>query len=135
MSDHKNRDTAVERAYCLLDKTLGLIIERARRLVEHQKLRPAQERAGKRHPLALASGEQNAAVSRTGLVPFGERHNKVVYVSLPRGRLNLGRRYPSAIKADVFLDGVIEQEDVLRHVAYRVAPPGERNVSRGLSVG
>ncbi len=77
---------AVER---LLHGALGLGVERARRLVEDEHRRVAQDRAGDRDALLLAAGEAVAALADDGVVAVGQRRDEVVDLRGARGRLEL----------------------------------------------
>ena len=62
----------------LLDEPLGLRVERARRLVEDEDRRVAQDRPRDRHPLLLAAREAVAALADDGVVAVGQRRDHVV---------------------------------------------------------
>ena len=57
----------------VLHGALGLGVERAGGLVEHQHPRVAQQRAGDREPLLLAAGEPVPARADDGVVAVGQR--------------------------------------------------------------
>ena len=82
------RRSLVERR---LDRALGLVVQRAGRLVEHQHPRVAQQRAGDRQPLLLAAGEPVAAGADHGVVAR-RAARRPGRGSAPRGRPPRSRR-------------------------------------------
>ena len=56
----------------LLDQPLGLVVERARRLVEQQDRRILEDRPGDRHALALPARQAHAAVADDRVVAVGQ---------------------------------------------------------------
>ena len=72
-----------------LDGRLGLRVERARRLVEDQHRRVAQDRPRDRHPLLLAAREAVAALADDRVVAVGQRRDQVVDPRRPRRVLDL----------------------------------------------
>jgi hypothetical protein len=64
--------------HVLLYRPLALVVECARRLVEDEYPRIADERAGYRDALALAAGEARAALADDGVVALGKGDDEVV---------------------------------------------------------
>ena len=62
----------------LLHGALGLVVQRAGGLVEHQHRRVAQDRPGDGDALLLAAGEAVAALADDGVVAVGQRRDEVV---------------------------------------------------------
>ena len=85
-----------------LDGALGLVVQRAGGLVEHQDRRVAQQRAGDREPLLLATGEPVAAGADDGVVAVGQRRDQVVDPGRPAGGLDLRRRWHRAGRGSRF---------------------------------
>jgi len=73
----------------LLDQSLALGVERARRFVQQQDGRVAQDRAGNRDPLALTSGESRPTLAQESVVAVGEPADELVGGCGNRGRLDL----------------------------------------------
>ena len=107
----------------LLDRALGLDVERARGLVEDEHGRVAQDRAGDRDALLLAAGEAEAALADDGVVALGQRRDDVVDLGGAGGLLDLlvGRVRPR--EAQVLAHRGVEEVGLLRDDADRV---GER---------
>jgi len=76
-----------------LDRSLGLRVERRRRLVEDEDGRVAENRARDCDALLLAAGEAVAALADDGVVAVGELHDPVVDRGRPRRPLQLGLEY------------------------------------------
>ena len=73
----------------LLHGALGLGVQRAGGLVEHQHRRVAQDRARDRDALLLAAGEAVAALADERVVAVGQRRDQVVDLRGARGVLDL----------------------------------------------
>src|SRR6266516_3438766 len=104
----------------LLDEPFGLRVERARRLVEDEDRRVAQDRARNRDPLFLAAGEPIAALADDGVVALGQSRDHVVdacglggHLDLPIGRLRLR-------KAQILSHRLVEEVRLLRDDADEV---------------
>src|SRR6516162_3936959 len=70
--DDENRPPLGDLLHVLLNDTLALIVEGARRLIEDQNARIGDERAGNRDALALAAREGRAALAYDRVVAFGQ---------------------------------------------------------------
>src|SRR5437660_247429 len=68
---------------------VGARVERARRLVEDQDRRVAQDRARDRDALLLAAGEAVAALADHGVIAVGQARDQVVDARRARGLLEL----------------------------------------------
>src|SRR6266498_4608750 len=69
----------------LLDEALGLHVQGARRFVEDQNRRIAQQRARDRDALALAAGKPHTALAQQRPVAVGELRDELMRVRRPRG--------------------------------------------------
>ena len=87
--DRDRRPSLGEPVERLLHEPLGLGVERARRLVEHEDRRVAQDRPRDRDPLLLAAGEAVAALADDGVVALGQRRDHVVDARRLGGGLDL----------------------------------------------
>ena len=116
---------------------LAARVQRARRLVEQEDARVADERARNAHALALAAAHLAAALADIRGIAAGERaDNKVVSVGGARGRLDarlqrgqLGgaARLRAAAagqpQGNVLGDGALEEHGVLQDQAHALAQP------------
>ena len=100
-----------------LDLLFRLGIERGGRFVEKQNGRVLEQRARDRKALLLAAGKQAALVADDGLVALRLRHDEVVREGGLGGGVDflLGRVEPAEL--DVFEDGVVKEEGLLRDEA------------------
>ena len=99
----------------------GMAVEGARRLVEDQDSRIAQDRAGDCDALALTAGETHAALSDFRVVTARERAHEVVDVGLARRAADfvVGRIEPSV--ADVLQNRRAKQLGILGNDRDRAA--------------
>mmetsp|Transcript_5188 Transcript_5188/g.15251 ORF Transcript_5188/g.15251 Transcript_5188/m.15251 type:complete len:258 (+) Transcript_5188:399-1172(+) len=99
----------------LLDERLVLCIQGRGRLIEKEQPRAPQEAAGNGQPLALAPGEQHAALAHAGLVPLLSLQDELVRVgrAARRVQLLLRVRAPQPV-GEVLLDGLGKELCVLR---------------------
>ena len=86
----------------------------ARRLVEDEDRRVAQDRAGDRDPLLLASGEAVSALADDGVVAVGQRRDHVVDARGLGGRLDLLVGRVRLREAEVLADRGVEEVGLLR---------------------
>ena len=121
VGDRDRRPALGELVQRLLHRALGLGVQRARRLVEHQHRRVAQHRAGDRDALLLAAGEAVAALADDGVVAVGQRGDQLVDLRGARGGLDLGVGGLRAGEAQVLADRGVEQVGLLRDERRRVA--------------
>ena len=71
--DHDERGHAVEHAaQRRLDQLLGVDVERRQRVVEHDDLRPRQDRPGQRDALPLPARQRHALLADPGVEPPGQ---------------------------------------------------------------
>jgi len=96
-----------------LDDALRLGVERGRRLVEHEDLRVADERARDGHALLLAARELDAAVADLRLEAVRERAHEVERVRQFRGALDVRAARARAAVGDVVGDGAAEEHGLL----------------------
>src|SRR5688572_31289374 len=89
MRDDDGRAVAHQPLERLLYQSLALRIERARRLVEQQDRRVAQDRTRDRDPLTLTPGEPRAALAKERVVAVRKPSNELVGRGGDRGRLDL----------------------------------------------
>ena len=118
---------AVER---LLDGALGLGVQRAGRLVEHQHPRVAQQRAGDRDALLLAAGEPVAARADHGVVAVGQARDQVVDLGGARGALDLGVGGVGPGVAQVLPHGGVQQVGLLADHADDRGEVGQAQVAQ-----
>ena len=115
--DDEGRPPGEEVVEVLLDRALGLGVERARRLVEQQHRRLRVDGARDRDALRLAAGEPQARLAHLRLVAEREPLDEAV-----GGRHAGGPAHARAVGAvvaerDVARDRVVEQVAVLKHEA------------------
>jgi hypothetical protein len=67
MRDHAHRGVSAQPIADGLDRPLALVVKGARRLIEDQQRRVAQQGARENEPLTLAAGEPAAALPYDGL--------------------------------------------------------------------
>src|SRR6185503_12445962 len=72
MCDDRDGHAAMQSLDRRLDGALGLVIQRARRLVEQQQGRTSEQRAGKADTLALAAREANPALADDRIESLGQ---------------------------------------------------------------
>src|SRR5499426_1864144 len=82
--DDENRPPLRDLFHVLLNDTLALIVEGARRLVEDQNARVGNERAGNRDALALAARAGRAALADDRVVAFAQAEEEFVASGRPR---------------------------------------------------
>ena len=117
--DRDRRAALGEPVERLLDGALGLRVEGARRLVEHEHGRVAQDRARDRDALLLAAGEAVAALADDRVVAVGQAGDQVVDARGAGRLLDLlvGRVGPG--EAQVLADRRVEEVGLLRDDADR----------------
>ena len=111
--DDERRRAVFDLPQRLLHVRFELRVERARRLVENQNLRPPQKRARDREPLPLSARQLDAAVADGRVVRAGQAVDELI------SRRPLGRRPDGVIVrqrravADVVADAAREQRRLL----------------------
>ena len=101
-------------AHGALDLILGVAVNRAGRVIQHQDARVAQKGACDRDALALAAREHHAALADHGVVTVRKAGDKLVRLGFLRGGLDLRLRHRLArAEGDIFGDRAREQEDIL----------------------
>ncbi len=103
----------------LLHERLGLVVQRARGLVEDEDRRVAQDRPRDRQALLLAAGEAVAALADDGVEPVGQRADQRVDLRGARGILELLVGRVRAREAQVLAHAGVEEVGVLGHEADR----------------
>lgn len=99
----------------LRHRAFGAGIERARRLVQQQDRRVAQNGAGQRQALLLAAREPEASLADQGVIALGQGRDMVMDLRHLRGRDHIGPGRLGADKAQVLGHRGIEQIGLLRH--------------------
>ena len=100
------------------------------RLVEEQHRRVADHGAGDRQPLALAAGEQPAALADPGVVAVVEPRDEPVGVGGFGRRAHLRVGGVGLAPPDVLGDGAVEDEGLLQHRADVAAQIGEGQLAQ-----
>ena len=127
--DRDRRPALREPVERLLHEPLGLGVERARRLVEDEDRRVAQDRARDRDPLLLAAGEAVAALADDGVVALGQRRDHVVDPGSLGGRLDLLVGRVRLREAEVLAHRRVEEVRLLRDDADEVGQRLEAQVA------
>ena len=134
--DDDNRLPPRELGEGLLYEGLVLRVDARRRLVEDHDRGVLEQRAGDGDALLLPSREGVSRLAHHGAVPLGELPHELVHARPTRRLGDLLARGAGAPEADVVLDGVVEEVDLLeygrevpeqavaRQLAH-VAPPDE----------
>lgn len=107
------------------DIPLGQVIERARRLVEYDKLGIVIEGPRNPDPLPLTARQSNAPLSNNGVVALRQlSHNKPVYLRDPRrpAKTSLIDLVARQTEGDILSNSGIRQVDLLWHVANGLLP-------------
>src|SRR6266498_4962168 len=78
MCDDEHRSAARDLRHTLLNNSLALVIERARRLIENENARVGNQRAGDGKALPLAPGQAAAPLTNNRVIALGEFENKVM---------------------------------------------------------
>jgi hypothetical protein len=123
VADDHDRDLALELRDRAGDRVGGMLIERARRLVEEQQARFAVERSSDRQPLALTARQPRAALADGGGHTVRQGLDELLCVRLsqrgPDARL-VGRI--ARAERDVLGDGAVQHRAVLEQVADATLP-------------
>src|SRR5215213_783966 len=129
VGDRDRRPPLREPVERVLHEPLRLGVERARRLVEDEDRRVAQDRPRDRDALLLAAGEPVAALADNGVVAVRQRCDDVVDPGRLGGDLDLVVRGVRLCEAQVLPDGLVEEVCLLRDDADEVAEGLERQVA------
>src|SRR5262245_61331023 len=78
MGDHERRPAFAQSLETVLNHGFTFAVEARRRFIENQNLRVCQDRARDGDPLALTTGEADAALANDGVVVFFEGLDKLV---------------------------------------------------------
>src|SRR5439155_3324274 len=90
-------------------------IERARRLIEEQDRRIAQDRPANGDALALATRKRDAAFADFGVIAFRQGLSEFLDMSGARRRLDFGERCFGPAEADIVENAAGEDDRILRH--------------------
>src|SRR5207237_7211376 len=129
VGDRNRRASLREAVERLLDEPLRLGVERARRLVEDEDRRVAQDRPRDRDPLLLAAGEAVAALADDGVVALGQRRDHLVDPGGPGRSLDLLVARVGLREAEVLANALVEEIRLLRDDADEVAQRREAQVA------
>ena len=124
MGDHDDRARAAERPERAHHGGLGLAVEGAGRLVEHDHVGVVVERPRDADALTLAAAQARAPLAHARLVAIGQGGDEVVRTRKPGGAFQ-GRAVEGIgldAQGDVLCHAAVDQEHVLRHVADPVLP-------------
>ncbi len=106
-----------------LDRGLGLGVDRARRLVEHEDRGTVGERPGEREDLSLAGREVRAPLPDLRLVAGGQALDEAVGLDRAGRAVDRELIEVAAAERDVARERAAEKEDVLEHGR---DPPAQR---------
>ena len=123
-----------QRVKRLLDKMFRGCIESGCRFVENEYWRIFEQRAGDGEALLLAAGEKGAAFAGHAVVFFRFRQDEFICVGLMCGFDDLFFRRVRRAVLDVFADGVVEKERILRDDADELAEGGIVDIADILSI-
>src|SRR4029077_9728459 len=124
MRDDQNRPPLCDLLHVLLDDTLALIVEGARRLIEDQNARVGDERAGNGDALSLATREGRAALADDRVVAFGQLEDEFVRPRKACRRDDALHRHRWVGERDILADRAVEQHVLLQDDANLAAQPG-----------
>src|SRR4051812_11767245 len=118
MRDDQRRPFAEQVFHCRLDQPLALGVETRRRLVEHDDRWIAQEHAGDRDALTLATGELDSALANLCVETLRQSLDELERMSRGCGRDYLGLSGRRSVGdgagiRDVFANAAAEQRRVL----------------------
>ena len=124
MRDDDHGACAVQRRDRFRHFTLGLVVERRRRFVEHQHRRLVVERARDRDALPLATRQTRAALADARVHSVRQLLDELVQLrqrARAREPLLVDERIGDT-KGDVAAERVVEQVRILRHVSDQPLP-------------
>jgi hypothetical protein len=84
-----------------------------------------QTRARARDPLALAAGKLGAALADAGIEAIGQRLNELPRPRHLHGLAHLGAADVRIPEGHIGIDAIVEQHQVLRHVADHAPPAAQ----------
>jgi len=118
VGDEDDRAAVGELVEAVVQAVLDVGVHGRGRLVEDEDPWVPQHRAGERDPLALPAGEHGPAFAHHGVVAVREvADDELVGEGRTRRRLYLLVRGVLEPEGDVGPDGVVEEQDLLWHVA------------------
>src|SRR5437867_11500442 len=115
----------------LLDKALGLGVERRGRLIEYEDRRIDEQRTSDGDSLSLSARETSAALAEDGLVSVGKLADEAVRVRGAGGRddLLVGEAFGGTVR-NVVSYRVVEEHGVLAYDTGEAPERRERNLTR-----
>src|SRR5262249_7982109 len=134
MCDHDRRSPLAEVLDRALNLTLGLRIERSRRLVEQDDRRVLEQGARDGDALALAAGDLQAVLTDLRFIPARERRDEVVRVSGLGGGDDLGLARTQTSERDILAHRAAKQENILPDIGDLAAQRAARYRRNVLSV-
>ena len=123
VGDHKGRASLHHLDQCRLQLGFGDRIERARRLVENQDRWVLEQRPRDREPLALAPGQQPAALADARLEAFRIALDDIERLGALAGLAHFLLGRIGLADAQIVGDRAIEQQRLLEHHADIAAQP------------
>ena len=124
VGDDQDRDIAIESPDRIENQLLGQVVERARRLIQHEHARLLVQRARDTDALALAAGKPDAPFADDCVIAFGPGLDEFGDLRLP-GRCAHPREIDGVARhaeRDVLRHRRVCQVDALRHVHDRALP-------------
>ena len=113
----------------ILHDLLAFRIECGGRFVQDEDLRILQDRSCDGDALTLTAGEDEAAIADLGIDATRQTLNEFLCIRGANGIPDLFIRRIQATVEDIFFDGGIEKECILRHEADVVAKGADRHIS------
>ena len=112
----------------ILHDLLAFRIECGGRFVKDEDLRILQDRSCDGDALALTAGEDEAAIADLGIDAARQTLNEFLCIRGANGIPDLFIRRIQTTVEDIFFDGGIEEERILRHEADVVAKGADRHI-------
>src|SRR6185437_7417978 len=123
MRDNENRASFADAPKVVLDDPLGLVIQRAGRLIENQNSWVGHQRAGDGNALSLSAREGRATLTDGRVISLKQLENEVVGAGELRHLDDLRHRGAGHVDGDVVANRAVEQEVLLQHDAHLPAQP------------
>ncbi len=134
VGDHQGGGGAQHLAQRLLDQRLGVHVERGERVVQHQELRVADDRAGQRQALPLAAGQAQALLADLGVDAVRQLGRRSSAWAVLSARCRAAPAVPSGAPISTFSRTVAENSvgsSKATATTSRSRGPGERRGCRG----
>ena len=113
MGDHQGRSPLQQATQSLLHATLRLVVERTRRLIEHQYRRVLQQSPRDRNSLTLPTREHRASLTYRCIETLRQILGKIEHMGIASRFLDRRIIGSREIERNVGADAVIEQHDFL----------------------